>query len=145
MKRFLMFLVLGVLLASSACADVYSDLRPGIVSVVANEPIQLRCEPKPSAEVILQIGSGVSLTLLSVDDQGWAYVLSHTPEGESMPGYIRSESLMNGDYLYWDMSRVVNPEKHQRLVVRIWGWSAYFVELDREYQDHVIARQEYSL
>ena len=39
----------------------------------------------------------------------------------------------------------VHPEDHQRLVVRIWGWSAYFVELDREYQDHVIARQEYSV
>ena len=38
-----------------------------------------------------------------------------------------------------------NPEKHRQLVVRIWGWSAYFVELDKEYQDHVIARQEYEV
>lgn len=38
-----------------------------------------------------------------------------------------------------------HPENYQRLVVRIWGWSAYFVELDKEYQDHVIARQEYSV
>ena len=36
-----------------------------------------------------------------------------------------------------------HPEQHAQLVVRIWGWSAYFVELDKEYQDHVIARQEY--
>lgn len=36
-----------------------------------------------------------------------------------------------------------HPENYGQLVVRIWGWSAYFVELDREYQDHVIARQEY--
>ncbi len=39
----------------------------------------------------------------------------------------------------------LHPENYPRLVVRIWGWSAYFVELDREFQDHVIARQEYSL
>ncbi len=39
----------------------------------------------------------------------------------------------------------IHPELHRHLVVRIWGWSAYFVELDREYQDHVIARQEYSV
>lgn len=39
----------------------------------------------------------------------------------------------------------LHPENHQQLIVRIWGWSAYFVELDREYQDHVIARQEYSV
>ena len=36
-----------------------------------------------------------------------------------------------------------HPELHRQLVVRIWGWSAYFVELDRAYQDHVMARQEY--
>ena len=38
-----------------------------------------------------------------------------------------------------------NPEQYAQLVVRIWGWSAYFVELDKEYQDHVIARQEYTV
>ncbi|MCL2014052.1 MAG: pyruvate formate-lyase [Oscillospiraceae bacterium] len=36
-----------------------------------------------------------------------------------------------------------NPQNHQNLIVRVWGWSAYFVELDKEYQDHVIARQEF--
>ena len=38
-----------------------------------------------------------------------------------------------------------HPENHRQLVVRIWGWSAYFVELDKKYQDHVIARQVYSI
>ncbi len=38
-----------------------------------------------------------------------------------------------------------HPENHKQLVVRIWGWSAYFVELDKEYQDHVIARQAYTV
>ncbi len=39
----------------------------------------------------------------------------------------------------------LHPENHLQLVVRIWGWSAYFVELDKEYQDHVLARQEYTI
>ncbi len=38
-----------------------------------------------------------------------------------------------------------HPENHMQLVVRIWGWSAYFVELDKEFQDHVIARQAYTV
>jgi len=38
-----------------------------------------------------------------------------------------------------------DPERYRQLVVRIWGWSAYFVELDKEYQDHVLARQEYTV
>lgn len=39
----------------------------------------------------------------------------------------------------------IHPERHRQLIVRIWGWSAYFVDLDSEYQNHVIARQEYSV
>ncbi len=38
-----------------------------------------------------------------------------------------------------------HPEKYRQLIVRIWGWSAYFTELDKEYQDHVIKRQVYTI
>lgn len=38
-----------------------------------------------------------------------------------------------------------HPENHRQLVVRVWGWSAYFVELDKEYQDHVLRRQQYTV
>ncbi len=38
-----------------------------------------------------------------------------------------------------------DPDRYRQLVVRIWGWSAYFVELDKEYQNHVMARQEYTV
>lgn len=38
-----------------------------------------------------------------------------------------------------------NPQNYRQLVVRIWGWSAYFTELDKAYQDHVIARQVYKI
>ena len=38
-----------------------------------------------------------------------------------------------------------NPDSYRQLVVRIWGWSAYFVELDRAYQEHVLRRQQYRL
>lgn len=39
----------------------------------------------------------------------------------------------------------IHPDNYKQLVVRIWGWSAYFIELDKEYQDQVIARQVYSI
>lgn len=39
----------------------------------------------------------------------------------------------------------IHPEAHRQLIVRVWGWSAYFVELDKEYQDHIISRQEFKL
>jgi len=36
-----------------------------------------------------------------------------------------------------------NPEKHQDLIVRVWGWSGHFVELDKCYQNQIIKRVEF--
>jgi formate C-acetyltransferase len=36
-----------------------------------------------------------------------------------------------------------DPEHHRNLIVRVWGWSGYFVELDKMYQDHIIKRTEF--
>ncbi len=36
-----------------------------------------------------------------------------------------------------------HPEDHKNLIVRVWGWSGYFCELDLKYQNHVIRRTEY--
>ena len=35
-----------------------------------------------------------------------------------------------------------HPENYRNLIVRVWGWSGYFVELDKCYQDHIMARME---
>lgn len=35
-----------------------------------------------------------------------------------------------------------HPENYRNLIVRVWGWSGYFVELDKCYQDHIIERIE---
>jgi formate C-acetyltransferase len=36
-----------------------------------------------------------------------------------------------------------NPEKYPNLIVRVWGWSGYFCELDVKYQNHIIRRVEH--
>ncbi len=38
-----------------------------------------------------------------------------------------------------------HPENHRNLIVRVWGWSGYFVELDECYQEHIIKRMELSV
>ena len=35
-----------------------------------------------------------------------------------------------------------HPERHRHLICRIWGWSGYFVEIDREFQNQIIRRVE---
>lgn len=37
-----------------------------------------------------------------------------------------------------------HPEKYKNLVVRVWGWSGYFTELDKVYQDQILARTEHT-
>jgi len=36
-----------------------------------------------------------------------------------------------------------HPEKYPNLIVRVWGWSGYFNELEVDYQNHIIRRTEY--
>jgi formate C-acetyltransferase len=38
-----------------------------------------------------------------------------------------------------------DPEAYKNLVVRVWGWSGYFTELDKVYQDQILKRTEYTL
>ncbi len=38
-----------------------------------------------------------------------------------------------------------HPELYPNLIVRVWGWSGYFNELDVEYQNHIIKRMEFSV
>ena len=35
-----------------------------------------------------------------------------------------------------------HPERHRHLIVRVWGWSGYFIELDKCFQDQIIKRLE---
>ncbi len=38
-----------------------------------------------------------------------------------------------------------HPGKYPNLIVRVWGWSGYFDELDVEFQNHVIKRMEFKV
>ena len=37
----------------------------------------------------------------------------------------------------------IHPENYRDLIVRVWGWSGYFVELSKPYQDQIIGRQAF--
>lgn len=38
-----------------------------------------------------------------------------------------------------------HPEQHKNLIVRVWGWSGHFTELERKYQEHIIRRTEFTI
>ncbi len=78
-------------------------------------------------------------------------VIFKTPESITKVARLLQEYVRRGGHQLQlnavDLERMKDAQKHpelyRQLVVRIWGWSAYFVELDKCYQDHVMARQEY--
>ena len=37
-----------------------------------------------------------------------------------------------------------HPEEHKNLIVRVWGWSGYFNELERPFKEHILKRTEFS-
>lgn len=55
-------------------------------------------------------------------------------------GHQLQLNSLNGETL---RDAQLHPEEHPNLIVRVWGWSGYFVELDRPYQDHIISRTQY--
>lgn len=71
---------------------------------------------------------------------------------EKLAMLIRSYIRMGGHQLQLNtldkdtlVDAKVHPELHRNLIVRVWGWSGYFVELDECYQDHIIERIKYKL
>ncbi len=38
----------------------------------------------------------------------------------------------------------IHPEKHRDLIVRVWGWSGHFIELDKKFQNQIIKRVEFN-
>lgn len=57
----------------------------------------------------------------------------------NMGGHQMQINAVNREQLI-DAKR--HPDNYRNLIVRVWGWSGYFVELDEVYQDHIIERAE---
>lgn len=75
------------------------------------------------------------------------------PEGvKKVAAFVRSFFVEGGHQLQVnavnseDMRDAqLHPEKHSDLIVRVWGWSGYFVELDKCYQEQIIQRHEFGV
>ena len=59
-----------------------------------------------------------------------------------MGGHQLQLNAINRDRL---LDAKAHPEEYPNLIVRVWGWSGYFSELDPVYQDHIISRTAYTV
>ena len=69
-----------------------------------------------------------------------------------LAGLIRTYVILGGHQLQLNtlnkerlLDAKAHPELHRNLIVRVWGWSGYFVELSECYQDHIINRIKYAI
>ena len=121
----------------------------------ANYSISLFAEPDGPFSIIRSMTkpdlrrtiNGGPLTLefhhaMFATDEAVAQVGRFVKQFIRMGGHQLQLNAVNAEKLH---DAQAHPEKYPQLIVRIWGWSAYFVELDKAYQDHVILRQEYGL
>lgn len=60
----------------------------------------------------------------------------------TMGGHQLQLNVINRDDL---IDAQQHPERYRNLIVRVWGWSGYFTELDKEFQDHIISRATLSV
>mgnify|MGYP003309408506 CR=1 FL=1 len=56
-------------------------------------------------------------------------------------GHQLQLNAVNRDVL---LAAKARPEEYRNLIVRVWGWSGYFTELDPWFQEHIIARTEFT-
>lgn len=59
----------------------------------------------------------------------------------TLGGHQLQINSVNKDIL---LDAKAHPDKHRDLIVRVWGWSGYFCELDEKFQDQIIQRLEYT-
>lgn len=71
---------------------------------------------------------------------------------EKLVAYTKAFMLNGGSHIQYNMvdtnelrDAKIYPEKHEDLIVRIGGFSAYFTQLSPDIQDDVINRNEHSL
>ncbi len=75
------------------------------------------------------------------DQNGLSYVARLVRLFILRGGHQLQLNTINRDRLY---EAKAHPELHRNLIVRVWGWSGYFVELEEMYQDHIIRRVEFT-
>ncbi|MBR1868111.1 MAG: pyruvate formate-lyase [Clostridia bacterium] len=75
------------------------------------------------------------------NDEGTGKVAALVKYFISAGGHQLQLNAVNRDKL---LDAQKHPEKYPDLIVRVWGWSGYFNELDAAYQNHIIKRMEFS-
>ena len=76
------------------------------------------------------------------NDQGIRKVAQLVKAFIHLGGHQLQLNCVNRDVL---LDALEHPEDHKNLIVRVWGWSGYFNELELPFQEHIIKRTEFTV
>lgn len=95
---------------------------------------------------LVRICNGGPLTLefhstVFKNDEGTKKVAMLVKTYMNLGGHQLQLNAVNREVL---LDAQLHPEQHKELIVRVWGWSGYFNELDLAYQNQIIKRTEFN-
>ena len=76
------------------------------------------------------------------NDEGEKKVAALVKTFFDLGGHQMQINAVNRDVL---LDAKAHPENYPGLIVRVWGWSGYFCELEPAFQDHIIRRVEFTV
>jgi len=120
------------------------NYSPGLFTKCKGPVSIIKSFSKPD---LIKVANGGPLTLELHDtvfrnDESITKVAMLVKSFMDMGGHQLQLNAVNRDIL---LDAKKNPQKYQNLIVRVWGWSGYFVELEEIYQDHIIERMELAI
>ena len=126
----------------------YEPLNDGALS-----PSRGADKKGPTAVLRSAIKAGFKESFASVLNQKFSATMIQSKDSvEKLVAYTNAFMLNGGSHIQYNMvdtnelrDAKIHPEKHEDLIVRIGGFSAYFTQLSPDIQDDVINRNEHSL
>jgi pyruvate-formate lyase len=123
---------------------IAANFSPGLNTRVKGPVSVIKSFTKPDLKRVIN-GGPLTLELHDTvfrNEEGIQKVALLVRSFMEMGGHQLQLNAVNRETLL-DAQR--RPELYRNLIVRVWGWSGYFVELDREYQEHIIKRLEFRI
>ena len=154
----------GIIRAGTGTAMYYiwwsQDLKATADGRKASEPFSANYSPSLNINmkgVLSVISSFTKPNLINICNGGPLTLEFHdslfrNEEGcKKVAAMVKTYIKLNGHQLQLNavnketlLDAQKHPENHKNLIVRVWGWSGYFNELDLVYQNHIIKRLEFT-
>ena len=102
------------------------------------------------SQVQRQLLRACNLTYKKISKYGELYLVMEPSSNKKQTALVKAYVDLGGHQLQINsinrealLDAQKHPEDHKNLIVRVWGWSGYFNELDEAYQNHIISRTEF--